>query len=213
MRVGQDGKRQAERLLGVVDSGSPSPSREAWPDLSGAHSDSEDKLVLDCELEEGLTKSIITRTTLAALECIRKESGEYPLIYSRAGWVNEFLSVEELPEGVEWWLAQYYRAKEYPAFTAEYPSPPLLPKGVGTWRIHQTGEKGNGSAVGVGSYYVDTDRFNGDEDALGEWFGRKPLVRTLEEHFAHAKCMVRCEWSSLGLRVAALEARVKLERR
>lgn len=154
-----------------------------------------EKLVLDLELDHGLSKAKITSTTKKAIEAITRSCGQTPLIYSRAGWVNEFLSVEELPQGVEWWLAQYYRAKEYPAFTAEYPSPPLLPKGVGTWRIHQTGEKGNGSAVGVGSYYVDTDRFNGDEDALVEWFGRKHVVRTLEE------------------RVAALEERVeRLER-
>ena len=141
-----------------------------------------EKFVLDLEVEGNNTKGKITACTLKVMERLKEVTGRYPLIYSRAGWVNAFLSAADLPDGVEWWLAQYYRAKAYPAFTEEYPAPPLLPKGVSTWRIHQNSEKGNGAAVGVGSYYVDMDRFNGDERALAEWFGEGEALRTCEEH-------------------------------
>lgn len=61
----------------------------------------------------------------------------------------------------DWWLAQYRFALPAPLYTPEYPSPPNLPAGVSGWLIHQTAERYNGSAVGVVSRYVDSNRWNG----------------------------------------------------
>ena len=169
VRFEDDPIRQADSFLRIVGV----QAEPAW---------TQDKLVLDLEVEGSNSRGKITACTLKVMERLKAVTGRYPLIYSRASWVNAFLSVGDLPEGVEWWLAQYYRAKAYPAFTEEYPAPPLLPKGVSTWRFHQNSEKGNGAAVGVGSYYVDTDRFNGDERALAEWFGEGETLRPCEEH-------------------------------
>lgn len=47
-----------------------------------------------------------------------------------------------------------------------------MPNGISRWLIHQTAEKGNGGAVGVGSYYVDQNRFNGTQEQLMAYFGR-----------------------------------------
>jgi hypothetical protein len=52
------------------------------------------------------------------------------------------------------------------------PSPPPLPIGVSKWLFHQTCEKGKGKEVGVGSYYVDQNRFNGTREQLDAYFGR-----------------------------------------
>ena len=72
---------------------------------------------------------------------------------------------------LDWWLAHYLTARPYPLYTPEKTPPPLLPIGVKTWLIHQTGDKGNGHEVGVASHYVDTDRWNGTKEQLLAYFG------------------------------------------
>lgn len=151
-----------------------------------------EKLVLDLELDHGLSKSVITSTTKKAIEAIERSVGQKPVLYSRAMWLDDKIAQEDLPADIELWLAQYLYPKPYPAFTEEHPGPPRLPKRLKNWKIQQTGEKGNGAAVSVGSYYCDYDRFNGDEAALMAWFGRGTTDKTLED------------------RVSALETRVTL---
>jgi len=151
-----------------------------------------EKLVLDLELDHGLGKAKITATTRKVIEAIERSVGSRPIIYSRAMWLDSYVDQEQLPVDIELWLAQYLYAKAYPAFTEEHPGPPRLPRRLKNWKIQQTGEKGNGAAVNVGSYYCDYDRFNGDEAALMAWFGRGTTDKTLED------------------RVSALETRVTL---
>ena len=131
---------------------------------------STDRLVLDMELDHGQTKTKITDTLIKCLEYVREHTGRYPIVYSRASWINQFVDVSQLPE-VDWWLAHYLKALPYPQFTPEKTPPPLLPKGVTKWLIHQTCEKGNGAEYGVASYYVDLDRWNGSSDDILEYFG------------------------------------------
>lgn len=149
---GEDANRQMDHLLRIIP--------------VGEHT----RYCLDLELAHGQTKARITQCTLTMLERLRRETGRYPILYSRASWVNQYLSVSDLPE-VYWWLANYLRARPAPYFTPEKEPPPILPKGVGRWLIHQTGEKGDGSAVGVVSHYVDTNRWNGSEAELRAYFG------------------------------------------
>jgi len=84
--------------------------------------------------------------------------------------VNQFLDVSSLPR-LDWWLAGYRKRLPEPLYTPEATPPPALPKGVNNWLIHQTGDHGNGSAVGVVSHYVDTDRWNGTKEELLAYFG------------------------------------------
>lgn len=130
-----------------------------------------DRLVLDMELDHGYSKARITNTLLECLEFILANTGRYPVIYSRASWVNEHLEVSALPPNLDWWLAHYLTRRPYPLYTPERDSPPALPRGVNSWFMHQTGERGNGSAVGVVSHYVDTNRFNGTKAELLAYFG------------------------------------------
>lgn len=129
-----------------------------------------DRLVLDVELDHGQTKTKITDTLIKCLEYVREHTGRYPIVYSRASWIDQFVYVSQLPD-VDWWLAHYLKALPYPQFTPEKTPPPLLPKGVTKWLIHQTCEKGNGAEYGVASYYVDYDRWNGDDTAVLAYFG------------------------------------------
>ena len=145
---------------------------------------STDRLVLDVELDHGQTKTKITDTLVQCLEYVKAQTGRYPIVYSRAGWINQFVDVSQLPE-VDWWLANYLKALPYPLYTPEKNPPPLLPRGVTNWLIHQTCEKGNGAEYGVASHYVDLDRWNGTSDDILEYFGLtgqpEPIKPALEE--------------------------------
>ena len=150
---GEDAKRQTDHFLYIVR-----PYEE-------------DRLVLDMELDHGYSKARITDTLLTCMELLREETGRYPIIYSRASWINQFVDVSLLPSVTLWWLANYRYPLPYPQYTPEMIPPPALPNGVDSWFMHQTAEKGNGSSVGVVSHYVDTNRFNGTQAELLAYFG------------------------------------------
>ncbi|HNW95794.1 MAG TPA: GH25 family lysozyme [Anaerolineaceae bacterium] len=128
------------------------------------------RLVLDMELEHGQTRRRITDTLNACLEILDEETGRYPIVYSRASWVDQYLEVSDLPE-LDWWLAQYYARRAYPGFTPEYPCPPRLPKGISSWLIHQTAERA--PAIGGSGWYMDYNRWAGKSEDLLRYFGRQ----------------------------------------
>ncbi len=126
-----------------------------------------DRVALDLEVAGINTKSRITSTTLNCLEICKARTGRYPIVYSRANWVNTYLSVADLP-ALDWWLATYRRPAPAPFYTKEHPGPPHLPKGVPTYLIHQTGDKCK--SIGGQSHYMDYDRWNGDAKAVLAYF-------------------------------------------
>ena len=130
-----------------------------------------DRLALDMELDHGVGKARITETLNQCLRYILEKTGRYPAIYSRANWINQFVAVEDLPPNLDWWLAHYLTPLPNPQYTPEKDPPPRLPNGVSRWLIHQTGERGNGSEVGVVSYYADTNRWNGTLAQMRAYFG------------------------------------------
>lgn len=139
--------------------------------LNIVHPTQNDRLVLDMELDHGYSKARITKTLVDCMNIIQTETGRYPVIYSRAYWINQFVDVNALPEKTDWWLANYLRSNPDPYFTPEMTPPPMLPNGVKNWLIHQTSKEQDGSAVGVVSHYVDTNRWNGTHDELLAYFG------------------------------------------
>ena len=133
-----------------------------------------DRLVLDLEKSgHGLSKAEVSRRVLVMMERIKEVTGRYPILYSRAYWVKDNMLITD-PRliNADWWLAYYRTALPYPLYTPEMPPPPLLPVGVSKWLFHQTCDRGNGREVGVGSYYVDQNRFNGTRAELDDFFGR-----------------------------------------
>lgn len=163
---GESAIRQMEHFLRIVN--------------PGEH----DRLVLDMELDHGYSKARITQTLYECLDFLVKETGRYPIVYSRASWINQFVDTSQIPSE-DWWLAGYRYPLPSPQYTPEMIPPPALPKGVSNWLIHQTGEKGNGSAVGVASHYVDTNRWNGTHEQMLAYFGladdSEPLPPELPE--------------------------------
>ena len=150
----QDAKRQMDWFLSIVD-----PQEN-------------DRLALDMELAQGMSKNAITDNFLTAIEWLKPRIGMYPMVYSRANWVNSYLDVNRLPK-LDWWLANYLAPLPSPQFTPEKNPPPFLPQGVNEWLIHQTAERGNGASVGVKSYYVDLDRWNGTKADVDAYFGNE----------------------------------------
>ena len=133
-----------------------------------------DRLVLDLEKSgHGLSKAEVSRRVLLMMERIKEVTGRYPILYSRKYWVQDNMLITD-PRliNADWWLAYYRTALTYPLYTPEMPPPPILPTGINKWLIHQTCERGKGREVGVGSYYVDQNRFNGTREQLDAYFGR-----------------------------------------
>jgi len=133
-----------------------------------------DRLVLDLERSgHGMSRDEVARRVLIMMERIKEATGRYPILYSRGYWVNDNMRMTDSRLiNADWWLAYYRRALPYPLYTPEMPPPPFMPVGVKRWLFHQTCEKGKGREVGVGSYYVDQNRFNGTKEELDAYFGR-----------------------------------------
>ena len=133
-----------------------------------------DRLVLDLEKSgHGLSRAEVSRRVLIMMERIKEVTGRYPILYSRKYWVQDnMLLTDPRLIDADWWLAYYRTALPYPLYTPEMPSPPLMPVGVSKWLFHQTCDRGKGSEVGVGSHYVDQNRFNGTRAELDTFFGR-----------------------------------------
>ena len=148
-----------------------------------------DRIALDLEVAGINTKARITSTTLNCLEIVKSRSGRYPLVYSRANWVDQYLQVSDLPK-LDWWLATYRKAAPSPFYTSEHPGPPYLPKGVSTYLIHQSGD--HCKAIGAASYYMDYNRWNGDAAAVLSYFNNPTSAPTPPKPNLKfkAKCMV-----------------------
>ena len=133
-----------------------------------------DRLVLDLERSgHGLSKAEVSRRVIVMMERIKEVTGRYPILYSRRSWLlDNMLITDPRLINADWWLAYYRPAWAYPLYTPEMPPPPRLPINVNRWLIHQTCERGKGKKVGVGSYYVDQNRFNGTRAELDAYFGR-----------------------------------------
>lgn len=151
MRFDVSGESQAEKLL------------SATQDWDWEH----DRLALDCEAEGAQTASEITGIVNSCAEILNHTTGRYPIIYSRAEWVNRKMITSWMPE-YSWWLANYLKPLPKPLYTAEKMPPPPLPKGVSTWLIHQTGSRGK--SIGAPSHYMDYDRWNGTEADVRRYF-------------------------------------------
>ena len=138
--------------------------------LGAGHDEIHDRLVLDLEVAGSNSRLACTDTTLKCMQILKSRTGRNPILYSRAGWVNEHLYSSWFPADTDWWLAQYRFRLPWPLYTPEYNPPPTLPKGVGRWLVHQTAEYQR-SIGAPGRYYMDWNRWNGDANDVLNYFG------------------------------------------
>jgi len=165
--------------------------------LDGRSNFTYDRIALDLEVAGINTKSRITATTQKCLDICRARTGRYPLVYSRASWVNPYLSVADLPS-LDWWLATYRKSLVSPLYTPEHAGPPILPKGVSTYLIQQTGDRCK--AIGAVSHYMDYNRWNGSKTDVLRYFGNPTSgVTPLENKVLFtAKCIVNALYKRSG---------------
>lgn len=163
-----------------------------------------DRIVLDCEVAHTNAPYKITQTTNYLLEICRSRTGRYPIIYSRASWVNEHMRAQDLPK-VDWWLAQYNWNRPYPLYTPERTPPPDLPTGVDDWLIHQTGHRC--PSIGTTSmHYMDYNRWNGDLANVMLYFGYSDEPQpTPEPSLQERVKKLEHQYDDLEIRVDALE--------
>ena len=146
---GESARRQADNYLATT------AGADCWP-------------ALDLELDHGQTPAHITDTTLDWCNIVESSTGMRPILYSRAGWVNEHMTAGSWRNDYHWWLASYNANR-----TTERPAPPVLPSGVHTWLIHQNSDKIPAPAglQSGGIMTCDVNRWNGDDAAVDAWFG------------------------------------------
>ncbi len=137
--------------------------------LKGKADWNHDRIALDLEVNDISQRDKMTETTRQCVELCKARTGRYPIAYSRAAWVNQYLIINKLP-ALDWWLAHYQKPNRAPYYTLEHPGPPPLPNGVNTYLIHQTAEKAK--SIGGTSYYMDYNRWNGDKSVMARYFGR-----------------------------------------
>jgi len=151
---GENAIRQADNYLAITE------------DWTGAAP------VLDLELDHNYSRITITTCAIAWCERVKQVTGKDPIVYSRAGWINEHTTTGAWRNEYDWWLADYLGDR-----TQEQEEPPIKPTGVNTWLIHQTADKitawpGLNGPGGIST--VDYNRWNGDAIAVGDYFGANP---------------------------------------
>lgn len=160
-----------------------------------------DRLSLDLEVAGINPRERVTATTLKCLDICKSRTGRYPVIYSRANWLNNNIQISALPQ-LDYWLAQYKNPLSWPLYTAEHPGPPDLPTGVSTWLIQQTGDRCAG--IGSASKYMDYDRWNGTANDVLRYFNNPngaPIPSN--QVLFRVKCIVSALYKRSGPRSSA----------
>ena len=127
-------------------------------------------LTLDVELSHNMIPRSVAATVWGCGEYIEKQTGRKPIIYSRASFIDVFMTGKgKTPPAwlntYDWWLAQYLRSGE------EHQGPPNMPRGVDRERciIHQTTGSGYATGFGVESKALDYNRWQFDQKHLDDY--------------------------------------------
>ena len=127
-----------------------------------------DRLALDLETTQGLSRAYLTDFINDCLEYVKQETGRYPILYSRKSWLDPNVDMRQLPPDLDLWIARYL-PQNGQKYAPEYPPPPPLPLYTTRWLIHQTGDKL--PPIGCQSKTMDYDRWNGEHADVLAYFG------------------------------------------
>lgn len=126
-------------------------------------------LTIDVELHAGIHKCTPERYQSVLRNCLiylEQKTGRKPIIYSRASFVDAYITgpwykpVPTWYNDYYWWMAQYLLSGE------EHQGPPTLSRGISRERviIHQTSDRGDGPAFGMQSTSLDYNRWQETAD-------------------------------------------------
>lgn len=137
--------------------------------------------ILDAELDHGYGFVKIQSTMYDILRYMEDEFLRKPIIYSRADWINKYISGAETIYPIKppkwlndyyWWLAHYNLDK-----SIEKQGPPALPKGVSREKvlIHQSAEPPTPAGFGTCGSKLDFDRWQNSGNPTFEQFFGTPI--------------------------------------
>jgi len=123
-------------------------------------------LTLDVELVHGCSKNQLRDAILSAAGYITAMTGKKPIMYSRASFMDYYVTFDPVWNEYKWWLAQYLATGQ------EHQGPPMIPRGLDRERviIHQTADHTPG--FGVESKQLDYNRWQGDLASLYAYIGK-----------------------------------------
>jgi len=121
--------------------------------------------VADFEEATNTLSTQFARDTYQWIRSVAMLTGKPVLLYTRKGLYDNYI----FKSGDNWSVVDYWHAQW------THSTSPILPVGRNTWRIWQYGGEsdwgGVGSEYGIGTAWVDVDRYNGTVEQMREWLG------------------------------------------
>ena len=124
--------------------------------------------VLDLESHGGLTAFQITDAAKQFIYHVYSRLTVWPLLYSRALWLNKYTIADDVWAMVELWIARYKN------IAGPWSDGHCKPRDFETWRLWQKSADNNGlgSKYGARSRSIDIDYFNGDQAEFDKYVGK-----------------------------------------
>lgn len=133
--------------------------------------------VEDLESSGGLSAARVTNISAEFVLRLNEHSGELPLLYSRAYWLNRNTIPDDLMKLLELWIARYTsKGKPWGNILPWPDSPGYKPRDYDDWKFWQFSADGNGRGAefGAESNSIDLDYFNGDQAAFDAYIDKPP---------------------------------------
>ena len=132
--------------------------------------------VIDLEEAGSLSPLGVTTSAGTFALTVNDRLGVFPLLYSRAYWLNKNTVPNDLMKLLDLWIARYTNKKKPWGNILPWPdSPAIKPRDYDTWKFWQWSAGGNGRGKEFGavqpgaSVSIDLDYFNGDQEAFDKY--------------------------------------------
>jgi len=168
-------------LRSVSAQGAQGGSASAQGDYSTVASTTPSTTLRSAQGAQGLSLSAVEVTNATKAFCYRvyHRLSVWPLLYSRAAWLNAHTVADDFWSRLEFWVARYTSKPQPWGNLGD--SPELTPRDFTTWRFWQKSADGNGLGreYGAESDSICIEYFNGDEAEFAEYIQGWPaqLVR------------------------------------
>jgi GH25 family lysozyme M1 (1,4-beta-N-acetylmuramidase) len=133
--------------------------------------------VLDLENNGNLGPVSVTEAAKIFITQMYVNLDEWPILYTRGYWFNDFTVSDAVWDFVDLWIARYTsKGKPWGNLLPWPDNPRIKPRDFDDWKFWQHSADGNGRGpeFGAKSKSIDLNRFNGDQAAFNEYIGAQP---------------------------------------
>ena len=132
--------------------------------------------VIDLEHTGDLTPTQITASTSQMARQMFHRMGKWPLLYTRAMWLNANTISDPIWKLLQLWIARYK------AIPGPWSDGLCKPRDYSKWFFWQfsADNNGQGPAFGAKSKSIDLDYFNGDEQDLNRYIGEVAVQKLIK---------------------------------